>query len=1235
MAMDGLFLNASGSLCPSMPQLPSPPTGQNYFRTLFEACGEAFFVVSEQGQAIDCNDAVLSLHACQRSDILGTTPLDWSPEFQPNGRRSDEWAAEILSRASAGETVRFEWENHRLDGVPFFVSSTVHRVVVDGQVCYLVVSRDITERKRLEQQLVESEERFRALFEQAPLPYQSLDMGGNILQVNDAWLRLTGETDRSQVIGRCITDYLDQSSLPTLAENFQRFVQSGHVENLVFEIRSLDGTTRTVTVTGRIGRDMQGNPLHTHCILTDITERQRAEEALRASERRFSQLIQNSYDAIVILDANGLQRYVSPSAERVHGYASAELVDIPVIEQMIHPDDQAQVLAAFRQIIETGSGGVQYRHRRKGGGWVHLESYGTNQLANPDICGIVVNVRDITAQKKVEEALHDSEERLRQTLANAPNVAVQWYDLQGRVQYWNAASERLYGYSVAEARGRTLDQLIETPEEAEAFRQILAGIAASGKSIGPVQFTTQDRAGEKRVVLSTLFPIPGQRPEVPLFVCMDIDITEEQRTATLLERQAAFNRAIIDSEIDGIAACHAIDEPPYMAFSVWNPAMEVLTGYSQQEINRLGWYQTVYVDPAIQEMARARMDRMRQGDHLRAEEWVINRKNGEKRTVQITTSTIFDSEGCPSVLAMMHDITERKRSEAARDQAMALLQAAIEQSPSGILVADAPDVRIRLANSAALGIRGGESKMLTGIELQQHAQRWQVLRPDGSPCPNEALPLSRAVRQGETVKAEELIIRDEAGNEHWISANAAPIMNDNEVVAGIVVFHDISILKEHQRQLFRLAHHDTLTGLPNRALLAERLRQAMAQTRQSGRRMGVILLDLDGFKWINDSVGHDTGDAILIAIARRLEGALRRQDTVARLGGDEFVLVVEDVTGVDDVLHIADKALARLREPVEVDGRFYHVSGSAGITLYPDDGKDEQTLIRNADIAMYRAKAAGKNRSQFYAAGMQSEALQRMEMVSGLRQALLLNEFVLHYQPQVDAHSGRLEGVEALICWQHPQRGLVRPNEFIPIAEECGLIIPIGALALREALRQMRVWEDSGTPVPRVAVNFSALQFRETGLCDMVGNVLAEFGMAADRLTVEITESVLMDDNLVTAASINGLEMLGARLALDDFGTGYSSLSALKRFPVDCVKIDRSFVRDCVEDKEDANLVTAIIHMAHSLSLKVVAEGVETRAQADFLRAQRCDQLQGYLISKPLSAEAFTASLAKELLLLD
>lgn len=959
-----------------MPPLPTPPTSENYFRTLFEASGDAFFVVSEQGQAIDCNDAVLSLHGCQRSDIIGTTPLDWSPEFQPNGRRSDEWAGEILSRAAAGETVHFEWENYRLDRVPFVVSSTIHRAVVDGQVCYLVVSRDITERKRLEQQIVESEERFRALFEQAPLPYQSLDMGGNILQVNDAWLRLTGETDRARVIGHCITEYLDEASLPTLAESFPRFVQCGHVEGPVFKILSRDGTTRTVTVTGRIARDAQGNPHHTHCILTDITDRLRADGALRESEARLRSIFENSIAGIALTDNTGRVISFNEAFRSMVGY-EAEALATMNFQDFTHPDDL----------------------------------------------------------------------------------------------------------------------LVEKP----LFDEVLSG----------------------------------------------------RRDTYRLEKR-----------------------------------------------------------------------------YLTADGGII--------WIDIATTAIRDAAGSvSSYLGVVSEITERKRSEAARDEATALLHAAIEQSPSGILVADAPDVRIRLANPAALGIRGGESKMLTGIELQQHAARWQVLWPDGSPCPNEALPLSRAVLQGETVTGEEFIIRDETGSEHWISANAAPIRRDGEVVAGIVVFHDISILKEHQRQLVRLAHHDTLTGLPNRALLADRLRHAMAQVRRNGGRLGVILLDLDGFKWINDSVGHDTGDAVLIAIASRLEGALREEDTVARLGGDEFVLVVQDVTDVDDVLHIADKVLASLREPVDVGGRSYHVSGSAGITLYPDDGNDEQALIRNADIAMYRAKAAGKNRSQFYAARMQSEALLRMEMVSGLRQALLLGEFVLHYQPLVDAVGGRLEAAEALIRWQHPQRGLLPPAEFIPIAEESGLIMPIGAWALREAVRQMRVWEDSGTPLPRVAVNFSALQFRESGLCDMTGNVLAEFGLAADRLTLEITESVLMDDNLVTAANINGLQMLGARLALDDFGTGYSSLSALKRFPVDCVKIDRSFVRDCVKDTEDANLVTAIIHMAHNLSLTVAAEGVETSQQSDFLRAQGCDQLQGYLISKALPADAFTALLAQESLLIE
>lgn len=934
---------------------PTPPTDESYFRTLFEACGEAFFVANEQGQAIDCNDAALGLFACQRSDILGTTPLDWSPELQPNGRRSDEWAAEIFSSAATGETVRFEWENRRLDRSPVFVSVTVRRTTIDGQACYLIVSRNVTEQRRLEQQMAESEERFRAFFEQAPLPYQSLDMGANILQVNDAWLRLTGETDRAQVIGRSITDYLEETSLPTLAENFPRFVSSGEVEGPVFEMVSRDGAKHVVTVTGRIARDINGNPHHTHCILTDITERQRAEEALRASERRFSQLIQNSYDAIVILDAEGMQRYVSPSAERVHGYAPTELVDIPVIERMIHPDDQARVQAAFWQIIETGSGGAQYRHRKKSGGWVDLEAIGTNQLSNPDIRGVVVNVRDITERKLAEDQL-----RQAASVFEHANEGIVITDAKGSILDINAAFTRITGYARAEVLGRN------------------PRLLSSGRQ-GPEFYA---------------------------------------------------------------AMWQALNESGTWSGEIWN-----------------------------------------------------RRKTGEVFAELLTISAIKDEKG---------------------------------------------DVRRYVA-----------------------------------------------------------------------------------------LFSDITTIKEHERQLIRLAHHDTLTDLPNRALLADRMRQAMARVKRNGHRMGVILLDLDGFKWINDSVGHDTGDAVLVTVARRLEGSVRAQDTVARLGGDEFVLVVQDVTNVDDVLLIAEKALGSLRASIEVGGRKYYVSGSAGITLYPDDGDDDQTLIRNADVAMYQAKTAGKNRCQYFAASMQTHALRRMETVSGLRQALLDKEFTLHYQPLVDAVTGRIDGAEALIRLQHPQLGMLPPAEFIPIAEESGLIVSIGAWALREALRQMRAWDDSGTPLPRMAVNFSAVQFREAGLCDMVSNALHELDLTPDRLTVEITESVLMDDNSATTASINGLQMLGVQIALDDFGTGYSSLSALKRFPVDYVKIDRSFVRDCIEDKEDANLVTAIIQMTHGLSLKVVAEGVETREQADLLRAHGCDQLQGYLISKPLPADAFTALLGK------
>jgi diguanylate cyclase (GGDEF)-like protein/PAS domain S-box-containing protein len=447
----------------------------------------------------------------------------------------------------------------------------------------------------------------------------------------------------------------------------------------------------------------------------------------------------------------------------------------------------------------------------------------------------------------------------------------------------------------------------------------------------------------------------------------------------------------------------------------------------------------------------------------------------------------------------------------------------------------------------------------------------------------------------------------------------------------IAIFSDITERKQQQEEIWRQAHFDALTGLANRNLFNDRLDRALVQARRNHNKVGVIFLDLDGFKWINDTLGHAIGDELLVTVGRRLQSCVRDEDTVSRAGGDEFTLAIQDLHDPEDLVAIGEKIIAILREPFMLAGVPCRLTGSVGVTVFPDDGDGVEVLLKNADIAMYRAKQAGKNRIQFYAHQMQADAMARMQIETDLREALLRREFSLHYQPIVDSVSGDLVGAEALIRWRHPQRGFVEPLDFIPTAEDSGLIIEIGEWVLREAARQLKAWHAAGYPRLRVAVNVSAAQFRTESFSQVLGSLLAEHAIEAGVLMLEITESVLMDDSATTEARMQAIKEQGVGYSLDDFGTGYSSLSYLKRFPVDIVKIDRSFVRDCPEDRSDAHLVQAIIDMAHGLGLKVTAEGVETEEQASFLRKLGCDYLQGYLISRPIPVAEFETLMQRRL----
>ena len=429
-------------------------------------------------------------------------------------------------------------------------------------------------------------------------------------------------------------------------------------------------------------------------------------------------------------------------------------------------------------------------------------------------------------------------------------------------------------------------------------------------------------------------------------------------------------------------------------------------------------------------------------------------------------------------------------------------------------------------------------------------------------------------------------------------------------------------------ELHHLAYHDVLTGLPNRLLLLDRLSQAIELARRQGRLLAILFLDLDRFKHINDSLGHAVGDQLLQAVARGLLSCVRHSDTVSRPGGDEFVLLLSSIERAQDAAVAAQKILTTLALPHGVDGHDLHITVSIGISVYPDDGRDADTLMKCADTAMYHAKEDGRNNYAFFREDMNARAVQRQAIEASLRRALERQEFVLHYQPKINLQSGTLVGVEALIRWQHPEQGLLPPSRFVSIAEDCGLILPIGRWVLHEACAQARAWQQAGLAPITVAVNTSALEFRAKDFLNNIRATLASTGLESRFLELELTESVLMRDAESTNAVLHALAELGVKLAVDDFGTGYSSLSYLRQFPVDTLKIDQSFVSHLSSNPDDATIVTAVISLGQSLHKRVIAEGVETREQYAFLVAQNCDEGQGYFFGRPLLAAEIAALLA-------
>ena len=535
--------------------------------------------------------------------------------------------------------------------------------------------------------------------------------------------------------------------------------------------------------------------------------------------------------------------------------------------------------------------------------------------------------------------------------------------------------------------------------------------------------------------------------------------------------------------------------------------------------------------------------------------------------------------------------------------------------------------QITYLNGVAEDLTGWSQKEAVGRPLEEV---FRII--DAATRQTAQNPLRLAIRNNSTValSANSVLVRRD-GVEAAIEDSTAPIHDRRGAVTGaVMVFHDATAARAMTVKMSYLAQHDSLTDLPNRVLLNDRLSEAITLSGRHQRKLAVLFLDLDRFKHINDSLGHVVGDCLLQSVARRLFTCVRNSDTVGRQGGDEFVLLLWEVRHAEDAAITAANILEALRKPHHIGEHELHITASIGIVTYPDDGTDAATLMKKADLALYHAKETGRDSYQFFKPEMNARAIERQSLENGLRYAIERRELVLHYQPKLNLATGGIIGVEALIRWRHPQRGLVLPGKFIAIAEDSGLIVPIGRWVLREACRQARAWQAAGLPPLCIATNISPVELRAPDFVSGVRAVLTETGLEPRYLELEITETGLMEDLRSVADVLQELKEIGVLLALDDFGTGYSSLSHLKHFPIDALKIDQSFVRNLTTDEDATGIVTAMIGMGKTLRMRVVAEGVETREQLEILQEHGCPQGQGYYFCRPLPAEEFSQLLERD-----
>ena len=996
--------------------------------------------------------------------------------------------------------------------------------------------------------------------------------------------------------------------------------------------------------------------------LRDITEDQHATRVLQETRRRYQDIFEGTGTALCVLDLAELHQYLQ----------TQELHDKASLEQWLQASaERYERLTRLVQITETNQvalrllgveSGVQaaehllrssqprpdgFRQQLlsaliEGDKLLEMETQITTPLGherhlwlgmrlpeNPqDLRAVTLSISDITSRKRIELSLIERERFWSDVVRTVPDTLYVHDVPNKRVLFSNHRLGPDLGYSEAEmlAMGDGLWEKLLHPDDWEQYRRMrnLQQVVAKDQQLH-CQLRWRHRDGSwhwfdiREQALSY-----DESGRVSRLIGVAKDINEQIISSESLRASEQRYRLLAESISDVI-----FSTDDHLQLNYVSPSVEPVLGYTPNWVLQNGFHslatnprQLVGMYALLERIRHAlgdpqRMAEMR--DQVRAQLFFFDvlRADDRKVPVELRLIPMWDEqERFKGMLGVGRDISLQRRAE--KDLRMAAT--VFEHSTAAILVTDPAGyiVQVNEAFCRVSGYRSAEvldqlPSMLTAD--QQQATLLQFI--------------FKQLNQRGSWEGEVWLKRKTAESfPAWVGITAVKD-EDGDLVSYVCFFSDISERKASEQRIHRLAYYDALTQLPNRTLFQDRLHTALQHGERHNTWVALMFLDLDRFKPINDSLGHAAGDRMLKEVAIRLTACVDADDTVARMGGDEFTLLLQSQAlrdvALNRAIHVGEQILASLSEPFMLEGREFFVTASIGIALSPQDGNELSQLMKNADTAMYHAKERGKNNFQFYQADMNSSALERLELESDLRHALEQNEFMLYYQPQFSGDGKRLTGAEALLRWHHPRRGLVPPNDFIPVLEELGLVVQVGDWVLRESCRQLREWHQDKVRVPKISVNLSARQFSEGDLDRRIAGILADSGIPAACLELELTESILMEDVVNAMQTLASLKRLGVCIAIDDFGTGYSSLNYLKQFPIDVLKIDRSFVDGLPHGEQDGQIARAIIAMAHSLNLMVIAEGVETLAQLDFLRGHDCDEVQGFLLGRPMPANQFTA----------